>query len=172
MLTVAVAADIQKATEITEITEAWAKVMETKTEEDLVAVADLTTDNLTVEVVVAAEQETQACIQDVQQQQTELDHLVVKEDLVGDLVHLVADKEHLITGLHGLVLVAVAEMVNMELQEVAEAEDQQVAEDLVVAELEDHKQLITAVDKVGMEQVQVEAEITTQVEMVQREVLA
>jgi hypothetical protein len=79
---------------------------------------------------------------------------------------------HLTAGLHGLELVAVAEMVCMELQAVAVAVDQLVEEDLVEVAQEDHKQLITQVQQAWTEQAQVAEEITTQVETVKREVLA
>jgi hypothetical protein len=102
----------------------------------------------------------------------ELVHLLVKEDLVGGLEHLVVDAVHLITGLHGLELAEAAEMVCMELLAEAVEEDLLVVEVLVAVALEDHKQLITAVPKAGMEQVQAEAEITAQVETAKREVLA
>jgi hypothetical protein len=60
----------------------------------------------------------------------------------------------------------------MELQVVEVAEDQQVAEDLVAEEQVAHKQLITLAHQAEMEQVQVVAEIITQVETDKREVLA
>jgi hypothetical protein len=170
--TVVAGADTQKTTETMETAEAWVKVTTTKTEEDLVAVADLTLDSLTAVAVVAEEQELQADQQDVQQQQMELDHLVAWAVLAMDLEHLVVHKEHLITGLHGLALEEWVEMVNTELQAEAAEEDQQAEEDLVVVAQEDHKQLITQVDKAWTELVQAEAEIITQVEMVKREVLA
>jgi hypothetical protein len=170
--TVAVAEVIQKVTEITETLEAWGKVTEIKTAEGLVAVADLTTDNLTAQAVAVAEHQMQALTQDAQQFKMELDHLLVKVDLDLALEHLAVESEHRITGLHGSVLVAVAEMVCMELQAVAVAEDQLAAEDLVAVAQEDHKQLTTQVVKVWMEQDLVAVEIITQVETVKREVLA
>jgi hypothetical protein len=170
--TVAEAEDIQKITEITETLEAWVQVTEIKTEAVQVAVADLTLDNLTAEAAEAADHNKVVDQQDVQQQQMELDHLVVWVDTVLDLEHLVEDQEHLITGLHGLVLVAQVETVHMELQEAAAEAQAQAVEDLVEAAQEAHKQQITVVDKAWTEQVQAAEEITTQVEMVKKEVLA
>jgi hypothetical protein len=170
--TVAEAEDIQKVTETMETLEVWDQVMEIKTEADLAVAVDLTTDSLMAQAEAAAEQETQALMQDVQQLKMELDHLLVKEDLVGALELQVVDAVHHIAGLHGLELVVEAEMVCMELQAVAEAEDQQVEEDLVAVAQEDHRQLITQVVKAWTEQVQAAEEITTQVEMDKREVLA
>jgi hypothetical protein len=169
---VAVAEDIQKATDLMEILEAWEQDTVIKTEVDLVAVEDLTTDNLTVQAVAEAVQEMQALTQDVQQLKMESDHLLVKEDLVGALELQVADAVHHIAGLHGLELVEEAEMVCMELQAVAEAEDQQVEEDLVAVAQEAHRQLIIMEAKAWTEQVQAAEEITIMVELDKREVLA
>jgi hypothetical protein len=52
---VAAAEVIQKATEIMETLEAWAQATEIKTAEVQVAVADLTTDNLTAQAEAEAE---------------------------------------------------------------------------------------------------------------------
>jgi hypothetical protein len=172
LLTAVAVADTQKTTETMETAEAWVKVTQTKTVADLVAVADLTLDNPTVEAVAVVEQELQVDQQDAQQQQTELDHLVAWAVMDLDLEHLVVHKEHLTTGLHGLVLEEWAEMVNTELQAEAAEVDQLAEEVLVAVAQEDHKQLITQVDRAWMELVQAEAEIITQVEMVKREVLA
>jgi hypothetical protein len=170
--TVVAVADIQKVTEITETLEAWDLVMEIKTVVDLVAVEDLTTDSLTAQAVAVAELEMQALMQDAQQFKMELVHLLVKEDSVLVLEHLAVALVHLITGLHGLELVAEAEMVCMELQAVAEAEDQQVEVDLAEVAQEAHRQLITLVEQEWTAQALAVAEITTQVETAKREVLA
>jgi hypothetical protein len=98
---VEVAEVITKVTDLTETLEAWEQVMEIKTEVDLVEVAELTTDNLSAQVVAEAELQTQALMQDVQLPQMELDHLLVKEDSVGVLEHLAVDAVHLTTGPHG-----------------------------------------------------------------------
>jgi LytS/YehU family sensor histidine kinase len=92
--------------------------------------------------------------------------------LAGALELQAAVLAHLTAGLHGLELVAVAEMVHMELQAVAVAVDQQVEEDLVAVAQEDHKQLTIQVVKVWTEQVQAVEEITPLVETDEREVLA
>jgi hypothetical protein len=57
--TVAVAEDTQTATGLMETLAAWEQDTVIKTEVDLVAVAELTTDKLTAQVAVEAEQETQ-----------------------------------------------------------------------------------------------------------------
>ena len=95
------AEDIQKATEIAETKEAWVQDIITKTVEVQAVAEELTTDKATAQAVAEAEQEEQAGQQDAQQQQTELDHLVVQEDLDLALEHLAVHKVHLITGLHG-----------------------------------------------------------------------
>jgi hypothetical protein len=111
-------------------------------------------------------------MQDAQQLKMVLDHLVVKEDLVSVLELQAVDAVHLIAGLHGLALVAVAEMACMELQAAEAAEDLQAAEDLLAVAQEDHKQPITAVDQAWMEQVQVAEETILLVELDKKEVLA
>jgi hypothetical protein len=143
----AAAEAIQKIMEIMEIAEAWERVIVIKTAAVLAVEADLTLDNLTAAEAAEAAQEWEAGQQDVQQQQMELDHLVVWVDTDLDLEHLVEDRVHRITGLHGLELVAQVETANMELQAAAVAAAAQVVEDLVVAEQEAHKQQITLVDK-------------------------
>jgi predicted DNA-binding protein (UPF0251 family) len=60
----------------------------------------------------------------------------------------------------------------MELQEAAAEAAELEAADLVVAELEAHKQSITLVEQEEMEQAQAAAEITINQESVIREVLA
>ena len=104
--------------------------------------------------------------------QTELEALDMLEDLDSDLEHQAAELDQTTAGHHGLVSVAQAVTDNMDLLE-AEAEAAELeAEDLVVAELEAHKQSITLVEQEEMEQAQAEAETTINQESVKREVLA
>jgi hypothetical protein len=172
LLTAEAAEDIRQVQATMAIAEAWAQDMEIKMVADLAEAADVTTTGLTEAEAVVVDLLAEECQEEIQQFKTELEvqDMQVDMDLGQELQ--VEHQVQITAGHHGLEWAAEAVTEHTELQEAVAVVDLLVEEDLVAVALEDHKQLIILVEQAWTEQVQVEAEIITQVESVKREVLA